>query len=101
MTVEFAVQTRRVLRVKNLQPSYHSKDRRPPWVRLPTHLLEDPGFASLSDAAKGHALLLLILVGRIGNDIPEDNDWVGRMIGAKEAVRLENLLESGYLEVSS
>lgn len=86
------------LRVRNLGKYQHYRDRNPPWVKLHRDLLEDYDFEQLPDATKAHAILLLLLAARLGNEIPNDPDWIARKIGARSKVEVAKLLESRFLE---
>lgn len=86
------------LRVRNLGKYQHYRDRNPPWVKLHRDLLEDYDFEQLPDATKAHAMLLLLLASRLGNEIPNDPDWIARKIGARSKVDVAKLLESRFLE---
>lgn len=86
------------LRVRSLSKYQHYRDRNPPWVKLHRDLLEDYDFEQLPDATKAHAMLMLLLAARLGNEIPNDPDWIARKIGARSKVDVAKLLESRFLE---
>ena len=86
------------LRVRSLAKYQHYRDRNPPWVKLHRELLEDYDFEQLPDATKAHAMLLLLLASRLGNEIPNDPDWIARKIGARSKVDIAKLLQARFLE---
>src|SRR5688572_15187370 len=89
----------RLLRVRNLDKYQHYSDRRPPWIKLHQETLEDYDFGDLPDAAKYHALAIMLLASRTGNEIPDDPTWIARKINAKSRIDLDSLVSAGFLEV--
>ncbi|MDQ4121729.1 MAG: hypothetical protein M3209_09815 [Acidobacteriota bacterium] len=92
---------KRYLRVRNFDNLQHYKtgDRNPIWVKLYCSILEDYEFQQLPDAAKFHAIGLLLLASRLSNRFPDDAVWLGQKIGASERINLELLIECEFLEV--
>lgn len=86
------------LRVRNLDRYQHYKQRNPPWVKLHQTLLENYEFVMLPDAAKAHAICIVLLSSRMGNKLPNDAGWIKGKIGAQSRVDLPLLLGSGFLE---
>ena len=86
------------LRVPNWEDYQHYKDRSPPWIKLHNQLLEDFEFCVLPDASKAHLTAIWMLASRTNNKIPYDSGWIAQKISATEAVDLETLLNSGFLE---
>ena len=85
--------------VKNWSEFQHYKDRNPPWIKLHNHLLDDYEFEMLGDAAKGHLLCIWMLASRTKNEMPYDDKWVAKKIGASSKVNLEALVSAGFLIV--
>ncbi len=87
----------KLLKVKNFSQFQHYKDRNPPWIKLYTAITDDYLFSSLPDATKGHLMLIWLLASKTGNAIPHDARWVQQRIGASEKVRLDLLIQNGFL----
>tara|TARA_R110000764_G_scaffold57488_2_gene125148 strand:+ start:18088 stop:18720 length:633 start_codon:yes stop_codon:yes gene_type:complete len=85
--------------VKNWSEFQHYKDRNPPWIKLHNHLLDDYEFEMLGDAAKGHLLCIWMLASRTKNEMPLDDKWITKKIGASTKVNLEALINAGFLIV--
>ena len=85
--------------VKNWDEFQHYKDRNPPWIKLHNHLLDDYEFEMLGDAAKGHLLCIWMLASRTKNEMPLDDKWITKKIGASNKVNLEALVNAGFLIV--
>lgn len=85
--------------VKNWSEFQHYKDRNPPWIKLHNHLLDDYEFECLGDAAKGHLLCIWMLASRTKNEMPFDEKWITKKIGASSKVNLQALVDSGFLIV--
>lgn len=85
--------------VKNWNEFQHYKDRNPPWIKLHNHLLDDYEFECLGDAAKGHLLCIWMLASRTKNEMPYDEKWITKKIGASSRVNLKALRDAGFLEV--
>jgi len=86
------------LRVRNWERFQHYKDRRPPWIKLHTALLDDYDFGLLDDQQKWHLIGIWILASSCDNRIQHNARWVGRRINASEDVDLDALVEGGWLE---
>ncbi len=87
------------LRVKNLEKHQHYKDRRPPWIKLHSEVLDDYDFACLQDASKAHLMLIWVLASRLDNKIPYDLAWITKQLSATVAVDVEELIMQGFIEV--
>lgn len=85
--------------VKNWDEFQHYKDRNPPWIKLHNHLLDDYEFEMLGDAAKGHLLCIWMLASRTKNEMPLDDKWITKKIGASNKVNLQALVNAGFLVV--
>ena len=85
------------LRAKNFDQFQHYKDRNPPWIKLYTTTADDYLFSSLPDATKAHLILIWLLASKTGNKLPNDPRWIQQRIGASEKVRLDLLIQNGFL----
>ena len=85
------------LRVKNFDQFQHYKDRNPPWIKLYTTTADDYLFSSLPDATKAHLILIWLLASKTGNKLPNDPRWIQQRIGATEKVRLDLMIQNGFL----
>ena len=90
---------KKVFSVKNWNEFQHYKDRNPPWIKLHNHLLDDYEFECLGDAAKGHLLCIWMLASRTKNEMPFDEKWITKKIGASSKVNLQALVDAGFLTV--
>jgi hypothetical protein len=84
--------------VKNFSEHQHYKDRNPIWIKLYNKLLDDYEFGLLPDASKGHLVAIWLLASRYNNIIPLDPKWVASRINATDAVDLNILRDSGFIE---
>src|SRR5688500_4578177 len=89
----------RVLVVKNFEHFQHYKDRRPPWIKLYNAVLEDYAFLSLSDASRGHLMLLWLLASRHDNRIPYDRKYIAQALQSKSRIDFDALVASGLVSV--
>ena len=87
------------IRVVNWEEFQHYKDRSPPWIKLHNQLLENFEFECLPDASKAHLLCIWMLASRTDNKMRADTRWLQRKICANEAVNIDILIESGFVEV--
>lgn len=89
----------RFLVVKNWAKFQHQSDRRLPWIKLFTALLEptrDPAYALLSDTAKVLLHHIWLMARVFNNRIPED--WLTReKLNLHTRVSLDPLLDSGFV----
>ncbi len=85
--------------VKGWDEFQHYKDRNPPWIKLHNHLLDDYEFEGLGDAAKGHLLCIWMLASRTKNEMPFDEKWITKKIGASTKVNLQALVDAEFLIV--
>ena len=86
-------------RVVNLDEYQHYSDRSPPWIKLHAKTLESYDFGCLQDASKAHLMLIWLLASRTKNRLPYDAVWIGNKIQAREPVNLDELQDSGFIEV--
>jgi hypothetical protein len=75
----------------------HYRDRGPTWIKLYNRLLDDYGFAHLSDPAKWHLIGIQLQASRHSNRIPADPAWLARQIGAHEPIDLDVLEQGGFI----
>lgn len=83
--------------VPTLQRWQHYKDRCPPWIKLHRDVFNDYKFAQLSDAAKGHLMLIWLLASQIDNKVPYDHKWIAQKIGAANKIDLDELQRAGFI----
>jgi hypothetical protein len=86
-----------MLSVKNFDKFQHYKDRSPVWIKLYRSLLRDYEFAQLPDSARGQLLMIWLLASEMGNQLPNDAEWIKRQINATEPVNLSVLISAGFL----
>jgi len=87
------------LQVKNFDKFQHYKDRTPPWIKLYNDILDDYEFSCLRDASKLHLILIWLLASRTNNKFPADPKWIQQKIMALEPVDIDELIDSGFLEI--
>jgi hypothetical protein len=93
------------LAIRNWEKFQHYHNRRPPWVKLYTNILDeydDAGnlkkFRRLPDTAKLTFLMLLPLASEYGGIVPNDDPrWLSERLGLKK-VEIEPLITSCYVE---
>ena len=85
------------LAVRNLKKFQHYRDRKPPWIKLYSSVLDDYAFSCLQDASKAHAMLIWVLASQHENKLPNDAKWIAGKIGASDPVDLDALVAAGYL----
>lgn len=85
------------LAVRNFKKFQHYRDRKPPWIKLYSSVLDDYAFSCLQDASKAHAMLIWVLASQHDNKLPNDAKWIAGKIGATDPVNLAALIEAGYL----
>lgn len=86
-------------RIKNWDDFQHYTDRSPPWIKLYNHILDDYTFTCLHDASKLHMVLIWLLASRNSNHLPYDSNWIKSRISVNSKINLEELLESGFIEI--
>lgn len=89
----------RFLLIKNWGAFQHYKERRPPWIKLYTHLLDDLDYLRLSDAAQAGLPRVWLLAARLGHPLPYDLDLIAGKAVIKKKALLE-LIECGWLVAS-
>jgi hypothetical protein len=87
------------LKIPNWQKYQQYKDRDPKWIKLHRLLLEDYEFNKLTEKQQIHLIKIWLLAARMDNEIPFDEKWIRRRIGAESVIDLKTLVEAGYLAV--
>lgn len=86
----------RLIVIKNWEKFQHYHDRRPPWVKLYTSLLDDLEYLGMSDRAQLHLIKLWLLAARLGHPLPAKPALLAGKIGVK-SVALKELLSAGFI----
>ena len=60
------------IRVVNWEKYQHYKNRRPPWIKLYTKLLDNYEFSCLQDASKMHLIAIWLLASKNDGILPND-----------------------------
>ena len=84
------------LEVKNWAEFQHYGKRNPPWIKLHRAILDDYNFCALSDASKGHLLLIWLLASQNNGKVPHDVEFLERKLSVS-SLKLEPLIECGFL----
>lgn len=87
----------KMLQVKNWSQFQHYGDRDPVWVKLYLSLLDDYGFAKLTDAERGQLVMIWLLAARTKGTIPHDAKWVAQRISCTGKLRLQRFVDVGFL----
>lgn len=85
------------LAVKSYREHQHYKGRNPVWIKLYNRVMDDEAFLALSDAARGHLMLIWLLASRRHNKLPNDAKHIARAIQASGRVNLAELIDAGFL----
>jgi hypothetical protein len=86
-------------KVKSLDKWQHYKDRRPPWIKLHSEILDDYKFTNLKDKEKCHLMLLWLLASQCDNKLPYDPDWITKKLYLSEKINLSTLESLDFIEV--
>ena len=87
------------IKVNKWEEFQHYKNRRPPWIKLYTHLLDDYEFGCLHDASKLLAIYLWMLAAKHDNKIPYDITWLKRFMTIKfSESNIKDLEIHGFIE---
>lgn len=86
-------------RVKNFQKLQYYKERRPPWVKLDSRVVDSSRFSRLPDTSKLHLMLIWLLVNKSGNCLPYNAEWIKYSIRVTEDVDLDILVKIGFIEL--
>lgn len=89
------------LRVKNWEKYQHYTDRRPPWIKIYTELLDgdDIQYSLLPDASKLLLIHLWLLASRHENLVPFDQRWLSTRLNVRSRVNIEPLVAAGFVAV--
>lgn len=85
------------LMVKDFARFQHYRDRGPVWIKLYNAVMDDEAFLALSDAARGHLILIWLLASRRDNKLPNDARAIARAIQSTGRVDLERFIADGFL----
>ena len=84
------------LSVKNWKDFQHYGKRNPPWIKLHRAVVDDYAFCSLSDAAKGHLMLLWLYASQNNGRVPVDVPFLENKLSIKN-LDLQMLADHGFL----
>jgi hypothetical protein len=89
------------LRIKKWDEYQHYKERRPPWVKFHTSLLDNYELMALRASSKFLACGLLLLAARCDNVIPNDSLRIAKQLEMNTqqvTTGIEDLLRIGFVE---
>jgi len=86
-----------MIRIVNWEKFQHYGDREPPWIKLHSKLLQKYKFRCLQDDSKLLLILLWLVRSRI-SDIEADPKYLREITGMKHPVRLQPLIDAGFIE---
>jgi len=78
----------------------HYKKRNPPWIKLYNSLLNDFEFVQLKENDRYLYIGLLLLASRLDNHIPNEPEFLSRLLHCREPVNLTALFDMGFLIAS-
>ena len=84
------------LTVKNWDQFQHYGKRNPPWIKLHRAILDDYAFCSLTDAAKGHLMLLWVYASQNDGQVPIDAPFLERKLSCQN-LDLQIFIDAGFL----
>ena len=84
------------LTVKNWDQFQHYGKRNPPWIKLHRAILDDYAFCSLTDAAKGHLMLLWVYASQNDGQVPIDVSFLERKLSCQN-LDLQIFIDAGFL----
>jgi hypothetical protein len=87
------------IKVTNWRRFQQYRDRSPKWIKVHRDILRDHKFSILNDRDKAHLMLIWVLAAELDNEIPFDEQWIRRQIGAEKPIDLEKLISLGFLEL--
>lgn len=85
------------LAIKDWKKHQHYTDRRPPWIKLYTRLLDDPAFMGLCEAAQAQLVKLWVLAANMGHPLPNDPRLLAGKIGVRGKFHLDAIIAAGFL----
>ena len=94
-------------RIKNWERFQHYRDRRPPWIKFYTEIIEEFDEAgnvndlfALSDSAKLTLVLAWALASHFGGHLPDkDEKWFAHRLGIR-SINLKELIDKGFIIAS-
>ena len=75
----------------------HYKAERPGWIKNYVKVQDNIQYRRLPDVSKAHLHGLWLVAARLGNVIPDDQEEVGALMGAKEPVDFGILVSAGFI----
>lgn len=84
------------LTVKNWNTFQHYGRRNPPWIKLHRAVVDDYAFCALSDAAKGHLILLWLFASQNGGMVPVDVPFLEKKLSLTN-LDIEVFVSLGFL----
>ena len=91
--------TDQFFKIKNFEKFQHYPEgsRNVLWIKLYLSTLDDFEFNRMPELCQLHAMKLWLLAARVGNYLPYDEGEIKVAIKAKRGVRLDKLLEFGFI----
>lgn len=86
------------IEIKNWRTFQHYSDRRPPWIKLYVHLLDDLEHMALSDAEIVALMRVWLMAARFGHPLPNNPKLLLERGGVKPPV-LARLIAKGWLRL--
>ena len=86
----------KLLAVKDWGLFQHYSKRNPPWIKLHRAVLDDYAFCALSDAAKGHLILLWLYASQCDGKVPYDVPFLERKLSCT-GIDLDLYVKNGFL----
>lgn len=90
------IDTLKFLAIKNWWTFQHYHDRRVPWVKLHTAVLDDADFIQLDERIQAQILKLGALAARMEHPLPNNPKLLAGKIGTKR-LRLAEMMAAGFL----
>lgn len=84
------------LAVKNWSDFQHYGKRNPPWIKLHRAVIDDYAFCALSDAAKGHLMLLWLYASQNNGKVPADVPFLEKKLSIA-GLDIDALVARGFL----
>lgn len=84
--------------IKNFGRYQHYKERRPPWIKLHNSLLDDRAFLLLDEVQQCRYMKLLLLASLCDNRIPNDPNYLKKVLRLDSEVDLKPLIDAGFLK---
>jgi len=75
--------------------------RRPSWIKIDCGLLDNYGYAKLSDTARGQLLGIQMLAASTAGKIPNDPAWIAERIQTKSELEIDSLISNGFLQYAA